>query len=132
MSNFEFLGVHSKALATLGATAEKIFPLDPTSCVFKLRLLAEAITKDVAARLGIQLQQPSQLNLLRAVDNQLGLDPQVRPSVVNSSRKTRTTNPPPNSCAACANPAPPKTKPKPSAGQNSKRQKPTQLYVVKK
>ena len=36
MGNFEFLGVHSKALAALGATAEKIFPLDPTSCVFKM------------------------------------------------------------------------------------------------
>ena len=78
MSNFSFLKVHSTALATLGATAEKIFPHDPTSCVFKLRLLAEAITQDVAARLGIQLQQPTQLVLLRAVDSRLGLEPQVR------------------------------------------------------
>ena len=51
MSNFEFLGVHSKALATLGATAEKIFPLDPTSCALKLRLLPESINQDAAARL---------------------------------------------------------------------------------
>lgn len=78
VSNFAFLKVHSTSLAALGATAEKIFPHDPTSCVFKLRLLAEALTKDVAARLGIQLQQPSQLELLRAVDNRLGLEPQVR------------------------------------------------------
>ena len=78
MGNFAFLSVHSKALAALGATAEKIFPLDPTSCVFKLRLLAEAITQDVAARVGIQMQQSTQLELLRAVDNRLGLDPQVR------------------------------------------------------
>lgn len=78
MGNFSFLSEHSKALATLGATAEKIFPLDPTSCVFKLRLLAEAITQDVAARVGIQLQQATQLELLRAVDTRLGLDSQVR------------------------------------------------------
>lgn len=51
MSNFEFLGVHFKALATLGSTPEKIFPLDPTGCVFKLRLLAEAINQNAAARL---------------------------------------------------------------------------------
>lgn len=78
MSNFEFLQVHSQALATLGATAEKIFPHDPVSCVAKLRLLAEAIAKDVGNRLGIQLLQPTQAELLRAIDNRLGLDAQVR------------------------------------------------------
>lgn len=78
MSNFDFLNVHSSALASLGATAEKIFPHDPVSCVAKLRLLAEAITKNVAHRLGIQLQQPTQAELLRAIDNRLGLESQVR------------------------------------------------------
>lgn len=78
MSNFDFLAEHSSALASLGATAEKIFPLDPTSCVFKLRVLAESIAKDVAARLNIRLLQPNQLELLRAIDNRLGLDAQIR------------------------------------------------------
>ena len=78
MSNFEFLQAHSNALATLGATAEKIFPHDPVSCVAKLRLLAEAIAKDMANRLGIQLLQPTQAELLRAIDARLGLDAQVR------------------------------------------------------
>ena len=78
MSNFEFLGEHSKSLAALGATAEKIFPHDPPSCVAKLRLLAEAIAKDVANRIGLQLQQSTQVELIRAIDGRLGLDPQLR------------------------------------------------------
>ncbi|PZP30129.1 MAG: type I restriction-modification system endonuclease [Roseateles depolymerans] len=76
--NFGFLQRHSPLLAELGAVAEKLYPFDPASCVLKLRLLAEALTQDIAARLGIQLQQPTQAELLRAVDQRLGLDPQVR------------------------------------------------------
>ncbi len=76
--NFSFLAEHSPLLADLGATAERLFPFDPASCVLKLRLLAEAITQDIAARLGIALIQPSQAELLRAVDVRLGMDAQVR------------------------------------------------------
>jgi len=76
--NFHFLGEHSPLLADLGATAERLFPYDPASSVLKLRLLAEAITQDIAARLGITLTQPSQAELLRAVDARLGMDAQVR------------------------------------------------------
>lgn len=76
--NFAFLAEHSPLLADLGATAERLFPFDPASCVLKLRLLAEAITQDIAARLGISLIQPTQAELLRAVDARLGLDAQVR------------------------------------------------------
>ena len=76
--NFGFLAEHSPLLADLGATAERLFPFDPASCVLKLRLLAEAITQDIAARLGIALIQPSQAELLRAVDVRLGMDAQVR------------------------------------------------------
>lgn len=76
--NFSFLAEHSPLLADLGATAERLFPFDPASCVLKLRLLAEAITQDIAARLGIGLIQPSQAELLRAVDMRLGMDAQVR------------------------------------------------------
>ena len=76
--NFAFLQRHSPLLSELGAVAEKLYPFDPASCVLKLRLLAEALTQDIAARLGIQLQQPTQAELVRAVDQRLGLDPQVR------------------------------------------------------
>ncbi len=77
-SNFSFLATHAPLLADLGATAERLFPFDPASCVLKLRLLAEAITQDIAARLGVRLIQPTQAELLRAVDARLGMDAQVR------------------------------------------------------
>lgn len=77
-SNFRFLAEHSPLLSDLGATAERLFPFDPASAVLKLRLLGEAITQDIAARIGVQLQQPTQAELLRAVDSRLGLDQQVR------------------------------------------------------
>lgn len=76
--NFSFLAEHSALLADLGATAEKVYPHDPASSVLKLRLLAECITQEVASRIGVHLAQPSQAELLRAVDQRLGLDPQVR------------------------------------------------------
>jgi type I restriction enzyme R subunit len=38
-------------LAAFGATAERLFPFDPASCELELRLLAEAITQEIAARL---------------------------------------------------------------------------------
>ncbi|MGN1055347.1 MAG: type I restriction-modification system endonuclease, partial [Comamonas sp.] len=78
MSNFDFLKAHSQALASLGATAEKIFPHDPVSCVAKLRILAEALAKDIAHRTGVATQQQTQAELLRAIDQRIGLDPQVR------------------------------------------------------
>jgi type I restriction enzyme, R subunit len=76
--NFGFLTQHSPLLAELGQTAEKLYPFDPSSCVLKLRLLAEALTQEMAARLGVHPVQPTQSELLRAVDNRLGLDPQIR------------------------------------------------------
>ncbi|MEJ8821543.1 DUF4145 domain-containing protein [Variovorax humicola] len=77
-SNFAFLSEHSQLLAELGASAERLFPFEPASCVVKLRLLAEAITQDIAARIGVTLSQPTQAELLRAVDMRLGMDAQVR------------------------------------------------------
>ena len=77
-SNFSFLAEHSSLLAELGATAEKLYPFDPASCVLKLRLLAETLTQEVASRIGLRLLQPTQDELLRAVDQRLGLDSQVR------------------------------------------------------
>ena len=76
--NFGFLAQHSPLLAELGQTAEKLYPFDPSSCVLKLRLLAESLTQEMAAHLGIRLIQPTQAELLRAVDGQLNMDPQVR------------------------------------------------------
>jgi len=78
VSNFDFLSAHSQSLAALGLAAEKIFPHDPPSCVAKLRLLAESIAKDVGHRIGLQLLQPTQAELLRAIDSRLSLDPQLR------------------------------------------------------
>lgn len=77
-SNFGFLAAYTPLLADLGSTAERLYPFDPASCVLKLRLLAESLTKEVAFRIGLRLQQPTQAELLRAVDQRLGLDPQVR------------------------------------------------------
>ncbi len=76
--NFGFLAQHSPLLAELGQTAEKLYPFDPSSCVLKLRLLAESLTQEMAAHLGIRLIQPTQAELLRAVDSRLKMDPQVR------------------------------------------------------
>lgn len=76
--NFGFLAEYAPLLADLGATAERLFPFDPASCVLKLRLLAESLTQEVASRIGLRLQQPTQAELLRAVDQRLGLDAQVR------------------------------------------------------
>ena len=48
------------------------------SCVLKFRLLAEVLTQDVAARIGVRLQQPTQAELWRAVEQRLSLDPHPR------------------------------------------------------
>ncbi|MBK6854242.1 MAG: hypothetical protein IPG93_22330 [Burkholderiales bacterium] len=74
-SNFGFLAEHSPLLCDLGATAERVFPFDPANCVLKLRLLAEALTKEIAARMGVTLLQPTQAELLRAVDSRLNSSP---------------------------------------------------------
>lgn len=78
VSNFDFLAEHAPLLSELGASAERLFPFDPASAVLKLRLLVEALTQDIAARLGVHLQQPTQAELFRAVSTRLSLDPQVR------------------------------------------------------
>ncbi|MGY8628029.1 type I restriction-modification system endonuclease [Chromobacterium violaceum] len=76
-SNFSFLSEHSPLLADLGATAERIFPFDPPSCVVKLRLLSESLAQEIAARIGVP-QQQTQVDLLRAIDGRFNLDPQIR------------------------------------------------------
>ncbi|WP_343618658.1 type I restriction-modification system endonuclease [Ralstonia sp.] len=76
-SNFSFLSEHSPLLADLGATAERLFPFDPPSCVVKLRLLGEALAQEIASRVGVPAAQ-SQADLLRAIDSRFSLDAQVR------------------------------------------------------
>lgn len=76
-SNFSFLSEYSPLLADLGATAERIFPFDPPSCVVKLRLLSESLAQEIAARIGVP-QQQTQVDLLRAIDSRFALDPQIR------------------------------------------------------
>lgn len=76
-SNFSFLSEHSPLLADLGATAERLFPFDPPSCVVKLRLLGEALAQEIASRVGVPAAQ-SQADPLRAIDNRFNLDAQVR------------------------------------------------------
>ncbi len=48
--NFSFLSVHDARLVHLGALAERYFPDDPSTALFKTRQFAETLAKIVAAR----------------------------------------------------------------------------------
>ena len=52
-SNFDFLGPHDSRLAQLGAQAERYFADDPQGTLTKLRLFAELLAQETAARLGV-------------------------------------------------------------------------------
>jgi len=54
-ANFQFLGVHDPSLATLGGLAERYFRDDPPTALIKLRQLAEALAKLVAAHHALYL-----------------------------------------------------------------------------
>ena len=54
-SNFDFLIEHSQLLAQLAKTAEASFVSDPNTTMVKLRQLTEALAKDIAARVGIDV-----------------------------------------------------------------------------
>ena len=47
MSNFDFLKNEYSELAKLGKLAEELIDTDAASCLSKLRLIAEFITKDI-------------------------------------------------------------------------------------
>lgn len=51
-SNFAFLGVYDRRLATLGGLAERYFRDDPSTAIVKLRQFAELTAKIIAARHG--------------------------------------------------------------------------------
>ena len=55
LSNFTFLSKHDEKLATLGAEAELLFPFDPNSCLYKLRLLAERLALIASANSGFDV-----------------------------------------------------------------------------
>ena len=54
-ANFHFLGVHDPSLATLRGFAERYFQDDPPTALIKLRQLAEALAKLVAAHHALYL-----------------------------------------------------------------------------
>lgn len=78
-SNFAFLTKLHPLWAELGSVAERVFPIDPRSCVVKMRLLAEDMAQDMAIQVGIQPSAfDSQLALVRELENRLRLDAKVR------------------------------------------------------
>ena len=78
-SNFAFLTKLHPLWAELGSVAERVFPIDPRSCVVKMRLLAEDMARDMAIQVGIQPSAfDSQLALVRELENRLRLDTKVR------------------------------------------------------
>ena len=86
-SNFAFLTKLHPLWAELGSVAERVFPIDPRSCVVKMRLLAEDMTRDMAIQVGIQPSLfNSQLELLRELESRLRLDTNVR-SMLHLLRK---------------------------------------------
>jgi len=77
-SNFDFLSKHDELLAQLGITAERAFVPDPNTTLVKIRQLGEALAQDIAARVGINLDdQNSQFDLLNQVHQQINLDKNV-------------------------------------------------------
>ena len=86
-SNFAFLTKLHPLWAELGSVAERVFPIDPRSCVVKMRLLAEDMARDMAIQVGIQPSLfNSQLELLRELESRLRLDTNVR-SMLHLLRK---------------------------------------------
>ena len=77
-SNFDFLSEHDELLAQLGMTAERAFIPDPNTTLVKIRQLGEALAQDIAARVGINLDdQNRQFDLLNQIHQQINLDKNV-------------------------------------------------------
>jgi type I restriction enzyme R subunit len=51
--NFAYLAHHDPRLVAVATQAEVLFPIDPSACLAKLRLLAEILAKRAAAKLGM-------------------------------------------------------------------------------
>jgi type I restriction enzyme, R subunit len=77
--NFAFLTGHDPVFLQLATSAERAFSHDPNTTLIKLRQLGEAMAQDIAARLGIEMdERTGQRDLLYRIDSALGLDPTVR------------------------------------------------------
>lgn len=79
MSNFAFLKSHDPVFLQLAQAAERAFNPDPNTTLVKLRQLGEAFAKDIASRLGGAFDESTkQVDLLRVIDDTVGLDRTVR------------------------------------------------------
>ncbi|TAH45071.1 MAG: type I restriction-modification system endonuclease [Betaproteobacteria bacterium] len=77
--NFSFLAEHDPVFLQLAVTAEQVFAADPNTRLIKLRQLAEAIAQDIAARVGIALDDTTtQAELLFRLGREISLDPTIR------------------------------------------------------
>ncbi|MCK2183825.1 type I restriction-modification system endonuclease [Halomonas getboli] len=77
--NFPFLAGHDPVFLELASSAERAFSHDPNTTLIKLRQLGEAMAQDIAARLGLEVEErTTQRDLLYRIDGAMGLDPAVR------------------------------------------------------
>ncbi len=77
--NFGFLAEHDPLLVQIAAAAERAFASDPNTTLIKLRQLGEALAQNIAARIGLPVDnQISQKDLLYSLNRELQLDPMVR------------------------------------------------------
>lgn len=74
-SNFSFLKTYDPIFFQLASVAEEFYRLDPNSTVVKVRQLAEAMSKDIASKLGIASHEyKNQSDLIYILTNRLRLD----------------------------------------------------------
>lgn len=77
-ANFEFLRSHDVQLVHLGALAERYFREDPSTCLIKLRQLAELLAQLTAAKTGLfKSTEEAQADLLRRLKMERILSPEV-------------------------------------------------------
>ena len=76
--NFGFLVEHEPGLVLLAAQAETLFPIDPVAAITKVRLFAELLTQEAAARVGVYAsREENQLELLRRLRDRGALPREV-------------------------------------------------------
>lgn len=79
IGNFDFLREHDPVFFQLASTAERVFAIDPNTTLIKLRQLAEALARHIAAHCRITFdEQTSQSDLLYKIQRELNLDQTVR------------------------------------------------------
>lgn len=77
-SNFQFLKAHDAIFLQLAATAEQAFFSDPNTTLIKMRQLAEAFARDIAARCGILFDETTtQADLLYKLNRELHLSTEI-------------------------------------------------------